>query len=352
MMAQLIRLFARRVLRSPPAPLRVVALACAVLLYGTTGFLYFELPENPALTWQDGFWYSIVTVTTVGYGDFYPVSTGGRFIVAMPLMFFGIGLLGFILSLAASALVEAKTKELHGMSDSRATGHLVIFNFPSVGKLESLIQELRSDPHFGRRREIVLVDESLVELPPELVKLDVHFVRGNPARDQTLDRANVDEATQAIVLAKTPGDARSDDQNIAITLAIEARNPAVETVVECVDVKTEELLHKAGCDSIVCTSRFDAAFLSHELLNPGAQEVIQELTSNLQGEQIYVTEYQGKKRISYAKLAKACQGLGHLAIGLRHEGATRLNVASDAKVSPGDQVITIGPERIPALQEV
>jgi len=352
MMASLLRFFARRVLRSPPAPLRVVALAAAVLMYGTTGFLYFELPENPALTWQDAIWYSIVTVTTVGYGDFYPVSTGGRFIVAMPLMFFGIGLLGFILSLAASALVEAKTKELHGMSDSRATGHLVIFNFPGVGKLESLIRELRSDPQFGKQREIVLVDESLAELPPELVKLEVHFVSGNPARDQTLDRANVDRATQAIVLAKTPGDPRSDDQNIAITLAIEARNPDVETVVECVDVKTEELLRKAGCDSIVCTSRFDSAFLSHELLNPGAQEVIQELTSNLHGEQIYVTEYSGKKRVAFNQVAKACQRLGHLAIGLRHEGATQLNVTADVQVKPGDQVISIGPERMPALEDV
>jgi len=180
----------------------------------------------------------------------------------------------------------------------------------------------------------------------------VHFVRGNPARDQTLDRANVDEATQAIVLAKTPGDPRSDDQNIAITLAIEARNPEVETVVECVDVKTEELLRKAGCDSIVCTSRFDAAFLSHELLNPGAQEVIQELTTNLRGEQIYVTEYRGKKRVAFAKVVKACQRLGHLAIGLRHEEGTRLNVAADVKLNPGDQVISIGPERIPALEDI
>jgi len=49
----LYRYFARRVARNPPAPLRILALIVAVLAYGTTGHLYFELPENPTLTWPD-----------------------------------------------------------------------------------------------------------------------------------------------------------------------------------------------------------------------------------------------------------------------------------------------------------
>ena len=351
-MATVLRLLARRVLRNPPAALRVLAMSVAVLLYGTTGFLYFELPENPALGWQDAIWYAVVTVTTVGYGDYYPASWGGRFVVAMPLMFFGIGLLGFVLSLAASALVEAKTKELHGMSDSRASGHLVIINFPGLGKLERLLEELISDPNFGKGREVVLVDEDLSELPPELARRGVHFVRGNPARDQTLDRANLDQAPQAIVLAKRPGDPRCDDQNIAVTLAIEARNRDVQTVVECVDAKTEELLRKAGCDSIVCTSRFDASFLSNELLNPGVQEVLQELTSNLRGEQIYVTDYAGESSAAFSRVARACRGRGHLAIGVRSGEQTTLNLAPESKVAPGDFVISIGPARLPSLRDL
>ncbi|MCL4751824.1 MAG: hypothetical protein KJ015_16735 [Myxococcales bacterium] len=93
MIQVLMRFFSRRVLQHPPAPLRVSVLMLAILAYGTTGYLYFELPENPSLTWMDGAWYSIVTMTTVGYGDFFPKSLGGRLLVAVPLMFFGIGLL-------------------------------------------------------------------------------------------------------------------------------------------------------------------------------------------------------------------------------------------------------------------
>ncbi len=152
MIQVLMRLFGHRVVRSPPAPLRVLSLAAALLLYGSTGFLYFELPNNPQLTWLDGFWYSFVTVTTVGYGDLYPTTPGGRFIVGVPLMFFGIGLLGYVLSIAATALVEAKTKELHGMSDFKLKDHLVILNFPGVGKLLRVLDELAHDErHIGRQ---------------------------------------------------------------------------------------------------------------------------------------------------------------------------------------------------------
>lgn len=47
-----------------------------------------------------GVWYALVTITTVGYGDLAPQTMGGRFIVALPLMALGIGLLGYVLSLS------------------------------------------------------------------------------------------------------------------------------------------------------------------------------------------------------------------------------------------------------------
>ena len=52
----------------------------------------------------DALWYSIVTITTVGYGDFYPVSTWGR-ITAVFLMIAGVGLIGVIASLLSNLLI-------------------------------------------------------------------------------------------------------------------------------------------------------------------------------------------------------------------------------------------------------
>ena len=185
--------------------------------------------------------------------------------------------------------------------------------------------------------------ERLTALP------NLRFVRGNPARDETLSRASLDSATYAVVLSKNPADPRSDDLNVAITLAIEARSKKVHTVVECVDFSTQELLRKAGCDGIVCTSRFDAHFLSHELLNPGIQEVVEELTTNARGQQIYITRFDGKKHKKFSDLAELCREQGHMAIGVRNGSTMQINVSPDTAVEPGDHVITIGATRLSAL---
>jgi len=347
MMPQLITYFMKSVVRNPPVPLRVLMLMVAVLAYGASGFLYFELPGNPDLTWGDGLWYTIVTIATVGYGDFFPKSPGGRFLVGWPIMILGIGLLGYALSLVAAALVTSKTREVRGMSSFKLSKHLVIFNYPGLAKVERVLEELCLDTAFDRACQVVLVDEHLEELPPELQKRSVHFVRGNPARDETLTRAALDKASHAIVLCRTPGDPASDNLNVAITLAIEARCRGVQTVVECADPDSEELLRKAGSDRVVCTARFDSLFISQELLNPGVQGVIADLFSARGGQQIYFTPL--TRPATFAELSSRCRDKGHLALGLATGDGVKLNVAGDTRIAGGEQIVTIGPSRLTDL---
>jgi voltage-gated potassium channel len=118
-------------------------------------------------------------------------------------------------------------------------------------------------------------------------------------------------------------------------------------VVECVDPASEELLRKVGCDRIVCTSRFDAHFLSQELLNPGVQDVIDDLLSARDGQQIYFTEV--SRDAAFEELVKICREKQHLALGLSSPGGIKLNLSGPTMVRKGDFLITIGSSRLPNL---
>jgi voltage-gated potassium channel len=83
-----------------------VLLAFIVLTSASVLVLLFESPDPQAniKTGGDALWWAIVTITTVGYGDHYPVTTMGR-LVAVVVMFSGIGIIGALASILASILV-------------------------------------------------------------------------------------------------------------------------------------------------------------------------------------------------------------------------------------------------------
>lgn len=82
--------------------------AMLVLVLSSIFVLAFEshAPGSNIDTGGNALWWALVTITTVGYGDYYPVSVGGR-IVAFFVMFAGVGIIGALASMLASVLVAA-----------------------------------------------------------------------------------------------------------------------------------------------------------------------------------------------------------------------------------------------------
>lgn len=89
-----------------------VLLTILVLTVASVLVLQFESksPDANITTGGDALWYSMVTITTVGYGDRYPVTLGGR-TTAVFIMFMGVGIIGALASLLSSLLVGGSPEE-------------------------------------------------------------------------------------------------------------------------------------------------------------------------------------------------------------------------------------------------
>ena len=129
--------------RSQYAAFLTILLTIIVLTVASVLVLQFESksPGANITTGGDALWYSIVTITTVGYGDFYPVTAAGR-ITAMFIMFMGVGIIGALASILASLLVGGSSSA-EEEETAAATAAIAAASAPSVQEeLKAVREEL------------------------------------------------------------------------------------------------------------------------------------------------------------------------------------------------------------------
>ncbi|MCW4355598.1 potassium channel family protein [Hoyosella sp. YIM 151337] len=123
--------------------LAAYAVASATLLIFMASLAVLDAERGAAdaeiTSYGDAVWWSIVTVTTVGYGDTVPVTAGGR-LIAVLLMFGGISLIGVITGLLASTIVKRVSEE--DEANENATRAQVDHVDARIGELKNLIGEL------------------------------------------------------------------------------------------------------------------------------------------------------------------------------------------------------------------
>lgn len=319
----------------------------SMLTYSATGFMYFEgegLGNKPeGLDWKTCWWWAIVTMTTVGYGDYFPESFYGRLFVGLPAMLVGVATLGYLLSALAAVLMENKLKELKGMSTVDSENHIIICRFIGLTSTMQLVQELRQDS-ITEDTPVVVIDEFLDELPKELAESNVTFIKGDPTSDSVMERANISEAKSVILQADLTDSENSDLKNLAIALNIEKTHPGIHTVVHCLKPDNVRFFNRCGCDSVVCIMKLVNQVIVQELQDQGVHKVVSELTSNTYGKQFYIGDAPNDVD-TFGELSKAFAKNKSLAIGLRRDEKNIMAPESEFLVQSSDQVISIGSNR-------
>ncbi len=111
---------------------RILAAALVLILLCATAFWFFEGGRDGEVPFSDALWWSVVTATTVGYGDISPASPGGR-IAGVVLMLVGIGFLGVLTATIAGVFIENKLLEARGMKSAAVKDHFILCNWNFAG---------------------------------------------------------------------------------------------------------------------------------------------------------------------------------------------------------------------------
>ncbi len=257
----------------------VITLVLWVLSAGA--FYHFEEGVNADIhEFSDALWWGLTTLSTVGYGDLYPRSGGGR-VVAAITMVLGIGLLGAVAATVATAFIEFRDRGKRGMRRYLMRDHLLVLGWND--KAKTAIVNFHADPRHEATEVVVLAD---VETAP-IEEPRVRFVRGAPGKADTLKRASAEKAGAAIVLASDPADARSDHESALIVTALRRINPDVRVAVELVDTENHEHLVYAGCDAVIDKSSTIANLLVRSVQDIGISDVVAELLTSDIGSELY-----------------------------------------------------------------
>ncbi len=328
---------------------RVIAIALGLNVFFGSLFYWAEKDVQNGLTYLDAIWWAMVTMTTVGYGDYYAQTPVGRFIISYPCMLLGIGIIGYLVGVVAENMIERISKRKRGLMNITHSDHIIVCNFPGSDKIIRIIQELKRSRDFSDRR-CVVVSDMIEELPDELVKAKVEFVKGDPVREEVLLKANVQACAGVFILAERPGNPASDAKTFAIGTQIEMIereiNKPIRTVVELVNKDNFKMMQRSKVDGIVSEDGIIDGLMVQEFLYPGVHDIIHQIITNAVGSQFYIfdTELDGVQ-VSDIQMAVLKHASNQQVIGICRNGASLLNPSKDEIIKPGDKLIMLAERR-------
>ena len=259
------RLLRARLVRVGPVFLGVF-LIVVVAVY----LLERNAPDTHVTSLADSVWFTIVTLSTVGYGDIYPVTPAGR-VLTGGFILFTLTAIGFLLTAINEAVLEVKRMEENGLIGTSMEGHVVVCGFGPVAR--TAIEEL-----LAADRQVAVVCERVDDIreAQRYGPRDRLFVTaGEIDQDLLRDRLNAAAAQTAVIATD------DDTKTIIASLNMHAVNPGARIIVS---VKTDALrqtLIASGVTYVASPYELSGRLVASAAFEPEVAQLVEDITSGV-----------------------------------------------------------------------
>ena len=251
-----------------------------VALVAATGVTLLEQHINSQFrSVGQGFWWAIVTMTTVGYGDIVPGTTGGRIVAAL-VMLSGVALVSVFTATVSSLIITNRLKENRGLSKINYRNHIAILGWSPIG---ARVVSALAEEAIHENRSIVLVNKNDPQVNEHICEsyknLQIKFITGEMTDEVILERANIGYAFSVVILPDESDKNKpaSDETTILATLSVKSMNPKVKVIAHILQAANEPHLRRANADQIVLGNKYSGYLLASHVIAPGIPETVDAL---------------------------------------------------------------------------
>ncbi len=236
-----------------------------------------EITQN-----ENPFWWTIVTMTTVGYGDFSPETIQGR-VFAVIIMFAGISLISMLTATISSIFVAKKIREGKGLEKVNIQNHIIIcgWNASAEQILESLEYLMGAYP-----MDVVLInqlqEDQVSRLKSKFRKIHIHYVAGDFTNEKILQKGNLEKADTVVILPNLLDTTvtNPDEKTILATLTIKSIEPNLRVVAYITQPENMTHLKRANADEVVLNDDLTSYLIASHIVDPGIPQVVTKLLDN------------------------------------------------------------------------
>lgn len=217
----------------------------------------------------DALYYTTVTLTTTGYGDITPVSTGARLVNALVVTPMRLLFVVLLVGTTIKALTRQSRQEFRAARwRKRMTDHTIVLGYGTKGRNAVRALQLMGTP----ADHILVVDPSRSAVT--VATDNGHTaVLGSALDEAMLQRALIDRARAVIVALDR------DDSAVLATLTVRRLNPRATVIAAAREAQNAQLLRESGASSVIVSSETTGRLLGIASDRPQTVEVVEDLLS-------------------------------------------------------------------------